>query len=341
MVDRLRRALSRSTTPQYSTSFGSWDGLTSATVVACHPNWRGVRTASYAFGEPVIEAVDFAPFATEIAGHLTETAVQTIVVSGFPSGSTDLIRACRRAGLETRLLLHSSMAQHGADPVEAEVMEQALSLLADGFVCRLGLVKAGLAEAFRALGHEAQWVPIPVPTLPPIERMELAGEPSVGVFAEPFWRKNVVTQLAAVALLPRSVGHVMRMPAVAYLQSVPVVEHGELPWDLFIQVQSSVDLNLYVTLSECQPLTPVESYLAGVPCLMAPTSVLFRSDPELWRLTTVEEIDNPAAIASAANRLLAAGGEAVERARAWMTGFDAEARRAWRDFTGLGDRPFG
>ncbi|RPI21187.1 MAG: hypothetical protein EHM57_06940, partial [Actinobacteria bacterium] len=96
MVDRLRRAFSSQTAPGYSTSFGQWDTLGSVTMIACHPDWRGVRTASYAFGEPVIEAADLASVADEIVLRLGDAGVRTIVVSGFPDGTVDFIRACRR-----------------------------------------------------------------------------------------------------------------------------------------------------------------------------------------------------------------------------------------------------
>ena len=32
---------------------------------------------------------------------------------------------------------------------------------------------------------------------------------------------------------------------------------------------NSTDVNLYVSLSECHPLSPIESYLTGVPALMS------------------------------------------------------------------------
>ena len=100
----------------------------------------------------------------------------------------------------------------------------------------------------------------------------------------------------------------------------------------FLQVLGSVDLNLYVTLSECLPLTPMESYLLGIPCLASRTSAVFRSDAELWDLSTVDELDNPRAIAAAARRLLGRSDEAIHRARIWMRRWDAEAAQLFDEF---------
>jgi hypothetical protein len=63
---------------------------------------------------------------------------------------------------------------------------------------------------------------------------------------------------------------------------------------------------------------------------------VFRDDPVLWDLTSVDEADNPATIALGAARLLEARDEAVERARAWMIEADKRGADAWGRFvTGL------
>ncbi|HHC09511.1 MAG TPA: glycosyltransferase family 1 protein [Actinobacteria bacterium] len=314
-------------------SFGSWERLPDdADVVAiCHPRWRGVRRATYSFEVPVVEAADLDPWGPEIVERLRDHGVDRVVVSGFPPGAARFAAAARRAGLRVGILLHSSPTQHGAEDGEAAVVAEALRLVDDGVADRLGFAKEGVAEMFAALGRSVAWVPNRPPKVPVVTRRELGSGLHVGVFAEPFWRKNVVPQLGAVAILG-GVAHVMRAPTVGYLEPLEVVEHGELPWEAFVALQGSVDLNLYVTLSECFPLTPMESYRLGVPCLASRTSAIFRSDPELWRLTTVDELDNPRAIAAAADALLAEAETAITRANRWMDEFDADAAARWRRF---------
>ncbi|MEA3511694.1 MAG: hypothetical protein U9R51_09690, partial [Actinomycetota bacterium] len=170
------------------------------------------------------------------------------------------------------------------------------------------------------------------PDMPLITRRDLGPGLNIGVFAESFWRKNVVTQLGAVALLDDATAHVLQRPDVAYLDGLAIVDHGVVPWEEFISLQASTDLNLYVTLSECHPLSPIESYLSGVPALMSRTSEVFRSDPELWNLTTVEVADDPSAIADAARTLLDRRDEALSRARRWIAEFDVLAAKTWSQF---------
>ena len=340
ILDRARRLVWKlrpaTPPPPPVLSFDSWEALAASNesvVQICHPDWRGVRTATYSFDSPVVEVSDAQHWTDSILDKMRGASVGTLVVQGFPPGSEHLLRAARSRGIETRCLLHSSPTQHGAEASEAAVVDTVLELLREGIIGRVGFAKEGVAEAFGALGFPVSYVPNRVPRISTLSPMDLGTDRlNVGVFAESFWRKNVVTQLCAVALLPNARAHVMQRPAARYLDGLEMVEHGELAWPEFVRLQGSVDLNLYVTLSECQPLTPLESYAAGVPCLFSRTSVLFRDDRELWELTTVDEADNPRAIAVAAQRLLEDAEGAVERAKSWMEAFDRRAADRWRAF---------
>jgi len=345
MLDRFRRH--RPAEPPQERlpvlSFGSWETLPDgdpSVIVVCHPDWRGVRTAAYSFRAPVVECDDLDRWGSLIIEQLRRYDVATVVVHGFPPGSESFLRRARAAGIDTRVVLHSSMTQHGAEPGEADVADTVLRLTRDGTIDRVGFVKAGLAEAFTALGYPTAYVPNRTPDMPPVTPRDLGPGLHLGIFAESFWRKNLVTQLSSIALLDGATAHVLQRPGVGYLDNLTIVEHGVVPWVEFISLQASMDLNLYVTLSECHPLSPIESYLSGVPALMSRTSDVFRSDPELWDLTTVEIADDPLAIATAAERLLAKRSEAIERAETWIERADERSEHRWSHFvTPRGVRP--
>jgi len=316
-------------------SFGSWDNLPSASphvVQVCHPDWRGVRTVAYGFGGPIVECDDLVAWGSELVEAARSAGVEVVVIQGWPPGSGSFARLAARAGIRVACVLHSSPAQHGAEGGEAAVIDEILELLGSGSLAAAGMAKDGVHQPFAALGYEIAYVPNRVPVLPDFEKIDLGPGLNVGVFAEPLWRKNVTSQLMAVAMLDEARAHVMRQPGVGYLQSLPTEVHGELPWEQFIALQSSVDINLYVTLSECHPSTPQESYLAGVPCLVSRVSSVFREDPVLWDLTSVDEADNPSSIARGAMRLIEAREEAVSRAAAWMVAADRRGAEAWDRF---------
>ena len=315
-------------------SFGGWGDLSGSTLAVCHPGWRGVRTAAYAFGDPVVETAEPERDAPAIVAGARNAGVGVLIVHGFPPGAVALFQAAKRAGLQTRCVMHSSLAQHGAEAGEAEMMDAVAELAAAGTLDRIGVVKEGIAEALTAMGVTATHTPNRVPSIGMPEKIDLgSGAPHIGVFGAPYWRKNVVTQLGAVALLGGT-GHVMVRPSVGYLDGMRLVEHGELPRDRFLNIQASTQLNLYVTLSECHPMGPMESYLSGVPALMSRTSGVFRSDPTLWDLTTTDRPDDPTAIAAAARRLTEHGADAIARAKEWMRRADADAATIWQAFVG-------
>ncbi len=316
-------------------SFGSWDDLPAAAprvVVLCHPDWRGVRTAAYTFRQPVVECADLDRWSESLVAAVADAKIDVVVVHGYPPGTDAFIARAHREGIGTRIVLHSSMAQHGAEAGEAAAADAVLALAGSGALDRVGFVKAGLAESFLALGYPAAYVPNRAPQLPEVTGQDLGSGHHIGVFAEPFWRKNVVTQLGAVALLEDATAHVMRRPGVDYLDELAVVEHGEMRWEEFLGLQASTDLNLYVTLSECHPLSPVESYLSGVPALVSRTSAVFRDDPRLWELTTVEVADDPSDIAAGVERLLANSDEAITLANRWIERADADSADRWDGF---------
>ena len=302
-------------------------------VQICHPDWRGVRTVAYSFRSPVVECDDLLRWSDELIERFKEVAVDVVVIQGWPPGSAEFASRLSDEGLTVKCVLHSSPAQHGAEMGEAAVVGEVLALGESGVLGEVGMAKKGVPAAFRAAGYPISYLPNRVPQMPESAKIDLGPGTHIGVFAEPFWRKNVVTQLLAVGLLEGAVAHVMRMPEVPYLSKLKIVEHGELPWEEFVALQGSVDLNLYVTLSECHPSTPQESYLAGVPCLISRVSGVFADDPVLWDLTSTDRPDDPSAIAAGAKRLLGSRREAIVRAIDWMAAQDQLAIEVWATFT--------
>jgi hypothetical protein len=316
-------------------SFGAWDQLPKASplvIQVCHPHWRGVRTVAYGFATPVVECEDLGHWGSELVDSMAASGVELVVMQGWPPGAGEFVGLLGRAGVRAACVLHSSPAQHGAEGGEAMVVDEVLALLDEGALAAVGMAKSGVHQAYGSLGYEIAFVPNRVPVLPTFEKIDLGPGLNIGVFAEPLWRKNVTTQLLAVAEIEGARAHVMRRPPVSYLNGLDIRGHGELAWDSFIALQSSVDLNLYVTLSECHPSTPQESYLAGVPCLVSRVSSVFRDDPVLWDLTSVDEADNPSTIATGARGLMEAKEEAVSRAAAWMEAADQRGAEAWARF---------
>lgn len=298
------------------------------TVAFCHPDWRGIRAAAVASQLPLIERRDLGSGSAQLVDALRDKGIERVLVHGYPPGTEALLSDAKRRGIWTSCVLHSSPAQHTGDGVEGSVAQRVLQLSREGVIDKVGFVKKGVAEAFAALGYRAEHLPNRSPVVSTSQRIDLGEGLHIGIFAEPIFRKNVATQILAAGLLSGAVIHVMRVPDLDYLRNCRIVEHGETGWSEFQDLLASMDLNLYVTLSECHPMTPLESYLGGVPCLVSDTSELFESDPVLHDLTVVRQHDDPTAVAKAADRLLHQRAVAVERAQGWIQEADTRAAEA-------------
>ena len=297
-------------------------------VNLCHPEWRGVRTASFATGYPVIESSDLSTDSDSIIQQCLESDIPVVIVQGWPPGAEAFCRSAHKSGLRVIAVSHSSLAQHTAEAGEAAAIEAMVKLTHERAIAQLGFVKAGIAEVFHASGIPAIHVPNRTPVVETFQEIDLGEGTNVGVFAEPVWRKNLGTQLGATHLLGFT-AHILQEPVG--IPFVPAVRtHGLADRNSFLSLLASTDLNMYVSLSECHPLTPIESYLVGVPCLMSQTSDVFRSNEELWDLTTVGELDNPRVLATAVEGLISSGPLAIEMAHAWIQENDARARQSWK-----------
>lgn len=295
----------------------------------CHPDWRGVRASAEAFGDPVALAQDLHRLIPALG--VVDPGLRLVVIQGWPPGAAPFAIAAANAGLDVAAVSHSAPTQHGVDAGEAEALSQALDLAADGVISRVGVVKAGLAPSLCALGHDVWHVPNRVPQIERPDPEPLDGSP-VGIFLFPMWRKNVVTQVLAAVELGWT-PHLMAAAEVPYLDTAGSVVHGELGRSEFLRWYGSMHMNFNVTLSECHPMMPMESYRLGVPCLLSRTSDLFVRDRDLYELTTVDTADDPHGIAAAASRLDGHRGDVVAAANGSLDDIDIEAGAAWAEFT--------
>lgn len=308
-----------------------------AVAAVCHPEWLGIRAATHASGLPVIEAADLGEAVGEILDGVTAAGTRLLLINGFPPGTRTLAEAARQRDVKVRVVMHSSMAQHGFEAAEAAIVGELCAMTASGLIDRLGFSKEGLAEAFVALGCDAVWVPPRIPSIEATAAADVGPGRHVGLFGAATWRKNVTTQLGAAAIM-NATAHVSATPDVPYLERARLVDHGQVSRPRILGLIAAMDVNFAVSLYECFPILPQESYQLGVPCLVSRTSSLFRSDPTLWELSTVAEHDNPSAIATAAELLLrvADAEGVVDRARAWMEAWNrdtADERAAFADAT--------
>jgi hypothetical protein len=282
------------------------------TLALYTPRWKGVSAATTNLF-PCVLPIPFTPdmhpdqltdaIIGEIADAIVASPFGTIVISGGDSAFVRIFRECRRRkpSLRTMLLWHSSYMQMGEEH-DWRLMMPWLAAAEAGHLTRFGVVKPGLDKFLRGRGVDAAFVQNIVPfTREPARTLV---HDAVGLWhsGSTDYRKPLLPSLLAVAgiegmqlrgaglgELGRSVVEELRIPVASF--SATPIAHASVLSEMRL-----TDLTLYVTLSECMPMVPLESIAQGTPCVVGPSTELFMEDSLLLEKLLVKDPSNPIAI---------------------------------------------
>ncbi len=278
------------------------------------PRWTGVATSTrHLFDQalPVPENATIHPqdlTADDIdryARVLLASGATHFVVSGGDTFFLDLIRQVHKyeRGARFDLLWHSNFLQMG-EPHDWSLLVPWLRAAEDGLVRRIGVVKEGLDAFFRSMGLDCVFVPN-VLRGDPDEITLSPNEDSVGLWlsGSSSYRKVPYASIMAVKAVEgmalKGSGLDERARTIVATLRVPFKRLWShvLPQSQLRHEMRSTAVTLYVTLSECSPMLPLESFQEGVPCLVGPSSHLFRDDPVLSEALIVKDPLSPGLIA--------------------------------------------
>lgn len=372
MMSRLRGAatrwIARAARPTRGFDIDLVDGVDASargagrTVAIAPSEYTGVLTSTRRLF-PATVAVGAADLVlpsdrTRLAAAIESARPEQVVFSGWLPGFADVARALCTAKptRPVRALWHGTPLQL-ADVDERRQFDELIGLARGGTLDRVGFFKTGLAPVHAARGVPAVEVfnppPVGPPEAPPKPHTPHTphtprgpGELRLGLFAAgPSWRKNPYAMLVAAAQLEgAAITGVLDPAAQAYAREIGlfVAQARTTPFaaEALAKAASEQDCNLYVTLSECSPLFPLESLHRGVPCLIGPSSHLFLRCPspeavegpvaEAARLLeerlVVARPEDPASIAASIRRAVEARDAILEAYRTWLPAYDAAAR---------------
>jgi SAM-dependent methyltransferase/glycosyltransferase involved in cell wall biosynthesis len=311
------------------------------TISICHPDWRGIRAASYGQSEHVLEVpgVLSDDHCDRLLQFFEDCNVEKVVINGFPPriDALSLSLAQQLPKIQQYFVYHGSPSQ--ASFQEDQVVERILELTKLRVVRKVGFVKSGLAEFFRASGYPAETVMniCRLPFRPPQSVIGPDGKIHLGVFAPLIPHKNVEIQLIAALMVPGTIVHLCEEPQLAYLENFRrrIVNHGVLPRPAFLDLLGAMHASLYVSLVECYPMTVIESLACGTVCLTSHSSTLFNAKPALLEALIVREHDNPYAIARQLATVLENRENVVLAAQGYIAELNAVAEARWHQFLEL------
>jgi glycosyltransferase involved in cell wall biosynthesis len=295
-------------------------------------SWQGVLTATLGlFPDCTLTLPQYysqTPYTEKelkmICEILQSKKFRVIVFSGFPTYFERIISLLFEFNQARLFLLyHGSFSSNREDNATIPMLETILAIARSGKIHSLGFVKKGMAETLGPLINiQAKHIILKTPNIIPgkPEKLIEEGVVNIGVFTHDQYRKNLDNQVAAALLVENSRVHLKKNFRLDYLgNSERIKYHGHFAsYDAFLKVLGQMDINLYVSFSECWGQVITESLSLGVPCLAAENSGIFDFDSELAEWLIVKEFDNSTAIAAQIKRILPHKAEIGQRGREYV-----------------------
>jgi glycosyltransferase involved in cell wall biosynthesis len=203
---------------------------------------------------------------------------------------------------------HGFISELSDNLLQIQSVNEIIRLCQAGKIDKLGVVKTGHEQLFAELfGIKTVLLYNKIPVAKNLHPKHAKNEKlNIGVLMNNSFRKNFHTQVVAALLIEHSTVHVIDKSELYYLNSnTRIKEHGILQHAKFLDLLSSMDINLHVTFSESfggQVFT--ESLGAGVPCLSGYSNGFLNNNESLRDLLCVKEMDDPLAISRKVVELL-------------------------------------
>ncbi len=306
-------------------------------IGVCNPRFAGgVKSSTYSLCADVVEVSEMFDrvSARKVAEHIAAYRPAKLLVSGYSVGYDLLIDEIKKVAPETRIFayVHSAFIWFDTYMDENPVFYRFLEQESEGLIEKIGFCKRDVSEYFRRLGHNSFFI---------MNRFELKSERHsrsddgtvrIGIWGANLWHRNILNQVIAALMVPGSEVHVNQMTPHDFLDKGRIVVHGLLPKEEFAKVFSSMDINMYVSFTDCFPMTLVESMEQGIPCIASDTSDVYSFSPELKSSLVVSTIDGPIGISEKIVHVLANYGEVQDRIAAYLPVLSAEVEKSIEEF---------
>jgi len=281
--------------------------------------------------------------AAKIAAYadiLLASGIRHFVISGGDNFHLALIRCVLQQDPHIRfdLVWHSNYLQMGEEHAGG-LFWRWLGAHEEGLITRIGVTKFGFDGFLRQQGVDAVCLPQFVPMDPERFRTgKVTDVAGIWLSGSSSYRKLPHAMIAAVKAM-RSFylkGSGLGAEGLALVSALDVpflqVFEDPIPYERLLREIASTAISLYVTISECSPMLPIESFSLGVPCLIGPGSHLFRDHALLREMLVVEQPYNPALIADMGVAAAARRDDLVAAYGRYNQEIEAQAREAMARF---------
>ena len=277
--------------------------------------------------------------AQEMARCLTELDPSAIIFQGFPYTYQYLVQALSNDAPQIPLyaVWHGTFMQASEDYAWRS-FRLVCSLQRQGKIRRVGCVKRGQDEILRRNGVESSFLLNRYRQLPQEPSLVSGQGVRLGIWSISELRhKPPYEMLAAASMIEGAIA----VGSVASARMREFCEEFGLPHEfvgnMVPQAQmlhhlAGCHVNLYVTLNECAPMLPLESFAAGAPCIVGPNTPYFEDAPYLHSRLVVRVPDDASEIAARISDVLRERDDIISAYQVYATQYNARSAASVQQF---------
>lgn len=310
-------------------------------VAVAHPDWLGIRSSAAQMFDHLLLLTDelTEEDADSIAQRLLQRRPTAVVMQGFPFTYQHLVRALNRQApdLPVHVVWHGTFMQATEDYAWRS-FKLMCALQRQGKIRRIGCVKKGQEQILRHRGLDAHYLLNMYRQIPEAAAPVPVAPIKLGIWSiSELKHKPPYEMLAAASTIPGAqvVGSVASDRMVDFCKEFGLAQdflgrmipQAEMPRHL-----ATTHLNLYVTLNECAPMLPLESFAVGVPCIVGPNTPYFEHNPYLQSRLVVPVADDAHAIARKIESALAERDQIIAAYREYAIEHNAESAQTLQRF---------
>jgi hypothetical protein len=242
----------------------------------------------------------------KLSEAIVDNGFNQVIISALPISMNKLLNLLAEK-ICVKVIFHGALSELSIQKNENQFFNM-IELAQKGKIKKIGFVKSGLeswcSELFNIPTSPLQLKPIS----PVMQTMNFkkTNKINIGIFGNTSFNKNLYNQIAAALTIENVIIHTSletKFPAFGFDDRIII--HPFMDHLTFIQLISQMDINLHLSFSEGmggQVFT--ESLSQGVPCLTSYNNEYLKHDPELQKLLTVDQYENPWQISKAIEHII-------------------------------------
>ena len=297
-------------------------------IVLHNPAWFGVTNATIELFNNLIPCQElYRKKDIKVIGNeiLNNKNIKQVIFSAMCIGWKDLAIYLKENNpkIKIKTFWHGNHSQV-SEPYGWERNMEIINLHKDGIIDVMGTCKKSLMEFYKNEGYKAAFITNKVVLKNKYKRKRTNKETRVGIYAAKSddWRKNMFTQITAVALMDNAIIDMVPLnnDAIEFARALGVKLEGldkPIPRDELITRMADNDLNLYITFSECSPMLPLESFEVNVPCLTGNNHHYWENN-KLEQYLVVNNEENAKEIAEKADYCLKNKEKVMQMCHEWV-----------------------